>query len=123
MPEVRGIMIDFFNERPYYYQAKSHAESRALHKVYELLKGVNAIQTAITSIAIAIGCSNGKAYHLHRVHHGDIGTLLQAIAEMTAVLLTDTDKPRAIEVVFIDALHKYLLENQKNVEQKKNPLK
>ena len=39
MPEVRGIIIDFFNERPYYYQAKSHAESRALHKIYELFKG------------------------------------------------------------------------------------
>ena len=118
MPEVRGIMIDFFNERPYYYQAKGPAETRAFHKIYELLKGERAPKTIITSIAIAAGCNNGDAYH---IHHGRTGVLLEALSEMLAVLLSNTDEPEVIECLFIDATHESLLDKLRD-KQKKNPL-
>ena len=119
MPEVRGIMIDFFNERPYYYQAKGPAETRAFHKIYELLKGERAPKTIITSIAIAAGCNNGDAYH---IHHGRTGVLLEALSEMLAVLLSNTDEPEVIECLFIDTTHESLLDKLRD-KQKKSPLK
>lgn len=118
MPEVRGIMIDFFNECPYYYQAKGAAETRAFHKIYELLKGERAPKTMITSIAIAAGCNNGDAYH---IHHGKIVVLLEALTGMTATLLSNIDEPEVIERLFIDAMHDALLEKLRD-KQKKNPL-
>ena len=118
MPEVRGIMIDFFNERPYYYQAKGPAETRALHKIYELFSA-RAPKSAITSIAIAAGCNNGDAYH---IHHGRTGVLLEALSEMLAVLLSNTDEPEVIECLFIDTTHESLLDKLRD-KQKKSPLK
>ena len=120
MPKVRGIIIDFIDKSQYYYKAGNAEESRTLHKIYELLKGcANAQNAAITSIAIAAGCNNGNEYH---IHHGKTGVLLETLSEMLAVLLSNTDEPKVIECLFIDAMHESLLDKLRD-KQKKNPLK
>lgn len=109
MPEVRGIMIDFFNERPYYYPARNHAETRALHKIYEVLKDSDhAPKPAITSIA--------------HIDDGESSVLLKALAEMLAAVLVNTDKPEIVECLFITAMYE-ALRNQRRDSAKKNPLK
>lgn len=120
MPKVRGIIIDFIDKSPYYYKAESAEESRALHKIYELLKDrANAQNVAITSIAIAAGCNNGDEYH---IHHGKTGVLLETLAELIAVLFAGTDSPKVMECLFIDEMHESLLDKLR-YKQKKDPLK
>ena len=72
----------------------------------------------IGAAAIAAGCNNGNEYH---IHHGKTGVLLETLSEMLAVLLSNTDKPKVIECLFIDAMHESLLDKLRD-KQKKNPL-
>lgn len=120
MVKVRGIIIDFIDKSQYYYKAGSAEESRALHKVYELLKGCRDRDpnVAITSIAIAAGCNNDDECHIHA---GKTGVLLETMAGMTATLLSHTDEPKVIECLFVDAMHDALLEELKKLGAKEEP--
>lgn len=119
MPEVRGVIIDFFNDTPFYYQARNQAETLALHKVYEALKHSEENRVFIKSLAMAYTDNDENAF---LTYAGDFDSLLQALAGLTSAIIMQTEKPDLYACVFVDCFSD-AMKKRKKAGNKKNPLK